>query len=107
MGLHPPVDAIPGPALLPNLPTQLSGVDTDLDESQEVVKFAKQLELINKGEAANLKVDGGGVVGGVEVGGIVGSVRLLRMCRNPGLLCLPAYTLCKQVPPRRKNLAQA
>lgn len=31
------------------------GVDTDLEESQEVVKFAKQLEILNKGEAGNLK----------------------------------------------------
>lgn len=32
------------------------GVDTDLEESQEVLKFAKQLEILNKGEAGNLKV---------------------------------------------------
>ena len=43
----------------PPFPPFLPGVDTDLEESQEVVKFAKQLELINKGEAGNLKVGWG------------------------------------------------
>ncbi|PRW57034.1 TIC chloroplastic [Chlorella sorokiniana] len=33
-----------------------AGVDTDLEESQEVVKFAKQLEILNKGEAGSLKL---------------------------------------------------
>jgi hypothetical protein len=31
-------------------------VDTDLEESQEVLKFAKQLEIVDKAEAGNLKV---------------------------------------------------
>lgn len=33
-----------------------TGVDTDLEESQEVLKFAKQLEIVDKAEAGNLKV---------------------------------------------------
>ncbi len=31
-------------------------MDTDLEESQEVLKFAKQLEIVKATEAANLKV---------------------------------------------------
>ena len=34
----------------------LAGVDTDLEESQEVVKFAKSLEIISPAEAGSLKV---------------------------------------------------
>lgn len=48
------------PALVPSRPASpaapAAGVDTDLDESQQVVKFAKQLELLSKGEAGALKV---------------------------------------------------
>ena len=52
-----------GRAQMPQWPGLLcfcaaAGVDTDLEESQEVVKFAKQLEILNKGEAASLKVGG-------------------------------------------------
>ncbi len=39
-------------------PRSFAGVDTDLEESQEVVKFAKQIEILNKGEAGNLKARG-------------------------------------------------
>lgn len=40
----------------PHLPPGAAGVDTDLEEAGEVLRFAKSLELVNKGEAGNLKV---------------------------------------------------
>lgn len=38
-------------------PLELStGVDTDIDESREVLNFARQVEILNKGEAGSLKL---------------------------------------------------
>ncbi|KAI3438124.1 hypothetical protein D9Q98_000565 [Chlorella vulgaris] len=33
-----------------------AGVDTDIDESREVLNFARQVEILNKGEAGSLKL---------------------------------------------------
>lgn len=34
-------------------------MDTDLEESQEILKFAKQVDILDKTEAGNLKVGRG------------------------------------------------